>query len=170
MDELDEMWPELLANAIAKANDSGRGDVADFLALRASNDLIRNTAVKWLLDSMIEVASRAQAEFPNLKIEREHPYSFRHRGADLTGSLLELRLGVRCLTIEAGWTRLPKDGFMRGGALAFARIAHFGMPKAGACLSLLKTESGAAWTIDEDDTRPVFETADVIGHFSLFLK
>ena len=55
-------------------------------------------------------------------MENENPHNFRLRGANLVGSLLRVRQGVRCLTVEAGWTRTPNDGFMRGGALAIARI------------------------------------------------
>lgn len=170
MNELDEIWPALLADAAAKARDAGRSDVADFLALRASNDLIRSAAVKWLFDSMIEVASRAQAKFPMLTIEREEPHSFRLHGAGLTGSLLELRLGVRRMTLEAGWTRGPKDGFMHGGSLAFARIAHFGMPKQGVDLSLIRSDAEPQWKVLADDRKTsVFEAADFEEHFAIFL-
>ena len=169
MNELDEIWPDLLADAIAKARDSGRGDVADFLALRASNDLLRTAAVTWLFDSMIEIASRAQGKYPNLTIEREEPHSFRHQGANLTGSLLELRLGVRCLTIEAGWTRLPQDGFMRGGALAFAKITHLGLPKQSMDIGLINTNAGPQWKFVGDSSTNGFETADIKKHFAVFL-
>ncbi|HKX83207.1 MAG TPA: hypothetical protein VJL58_03215 [Pyrinomonadaceae bacterium] len=170
VNELEHAWPELLAEAIAKARHSGRTDVADFLALRASNDLIRVAAVKWLFDSMIEVASRAQSSFPMLSIEREEPHSFRLRGADLTGSLLELRLGVRCLTLEAGWTRKPNDGFMRGGALAFAKLTHFGLPRHNIELLLLKTEASPSWNIagtTEGDAP--FDIANIEQQFELFI-
>jgi hypothetical protein len=170
VNELEHAWPELLAEAVAKARSSGREDIADFLALRASNDLIRAAAVKWLFDSMIEVASRAQGAFPMLSIEREEPHSFRLRGAELTGSLLELRLGVRCLTLEAGWTRNPNDGFMRGGALAFAKLTHFGLPRHNIELLLLKTDESPSWNIagvTEGDAQ--FETANIEQQFELFI-
>jgi hypothetical protein len=56
MNELDEAWAEMLAGAIENAKASGRGDVADFLALKRSNDAIRQTAVDWLFNSFIEIA------------------------------------------------------------------------------------------------------------------
>jgi hypothetical protein len=165
MNELDEAWPELIDDAIARARATGRHDVADFLALKNSNDMIRAAAIKWLFDSMIEIASKAQADLPMLKIEREEPYTFSKREASLTGSKLELRLGVRCLTIEAGWTRKPGDGFMREGALAVAKISHFGMQRENVELKLLKGDAAPEWFIADQ----VFRAAALEQHFAIFL-
>lgn len=170
MNELEDAWPALIGDAIAKARDLGRTEIADFLTLRASNDLIRVTAIKWLFDSMIEIASKSQAEFPGIKIEREEPHTFRLRGADLTGALLEVRLGVRCLTIQAGWTRGPKDGFMRGGALAFAKFTHLGLPRQNVELLLLRSEDLPAWNITgSTEGTAVFDVANLQEQFDLFM-
>ena len=59
MNELDEAWSEMLAGAIENARASGRGDVADFLALKRSNNALRQTAVDWLFNSFVEIASEA---------------------------------------------------------------------------------------------------------------
>jgi hypothetical protein len=170
MNELEKAWPELIADAVARARGAGRHDMADFLALKGSNDLIRTAAIKWLFDSIIEVASRAQSKFPMLTIDREEPHSFGYRGARVTGSILRMRLGVRCLTVEAGWTRTPNDGFMRGGALAFAKITHFGMPKQNVELLLLKGDNAPAWNIVTGDDNGVFESAAVEEHFAIFME
>jgi len=74
MNELDEAWSEVLAGAIANAKSSGREDVADFLALKQSNDAIRKTAVEWLFNSIIEIASEASRDNPHILIERESPH------------------------------------------------------------------------------------------------
>jgi hypothetical protein len=145
MNELDEAWSEVLAGAIANAKSSGREDVADFLALKQSNDAIRKTAVEWLFNSIIEIASEASRDNPHILIERESPHEFEVNRAPRAGALIRVRFGIRYLTVEAGWTRTPSHGFMRGGALAAARITHFGRPKDGVELMLLHKEDAPAW-------------------------
>ena len=116
MNELDEIWAQKLAEAAENARVSGRHDVADYLALKAANDTIRRTAVGWLFDTAVQIAAEANRNLSGIAIEREDPYNFSLRGANIVGSMLRVRQGVRCMTIEAGWTRTPADGFMCGGA------------------------------------------------------
>ena len=145
MNELDEAWSNMLASAIANAKAAGRGDVADYLALKQSNDALRQTGVDWLFNSFIEIASEANRNNPSITIEREEPHEFEFNRGTMSGSLLRIRLGVRSVTIEAGWTRTPSHGFMRGGALAAARINHFGRPKADDDLVLLPLADNPGW-------------------------
>ena len=146
MNELDEAWEEMVAGAIRNARASGRGEVADFLALKQSNDLIRETSIEWLLNSFIEIAAEASRGNPAITIEREEPHEFDFQNATMAGRLIRIGFGVRKVTIEAGWTRLPSHGFMRNGALAAARIIHFGMPKDGADLILVRDGEVPAWS------------------------
>ncbi len=145
MNELDETWSRMLAVSLENAKASGQGDVAEYLALKQSNDLVRRTSVTWLFDSIVEIAADANRTNAAITIEREDPHEFPFRGARLAGSLRRIRYGVRCMTVEAGWTRTPEHGFMRGGALAGARIIHFGMPKAGAELVLVRSGDLPVW-------------------------
>jgi hypothetical protein len=145
MNELDEAWDEMITGAIRNAKALGRGDVADFLALKQSNDLIRQTSVDWLFGSFIEIASEANRRNPAVTIEREEPHEFQFQNAKMAGSLVRVAFGVRRMTIEAGWTRLPSHGFMRNQALAAARITHFGVPKAGEELILIRKEEVPVW-------------------------
>ncbi len=145
MNELDEAWSEMLAGAIANAKSSGREDVAEYLALKQSNDAIRQTGVDWLFSAFIEIASEAGRDKPHLIIEREEPHEFKFNHATMAGSLVRVRFGVRCVTVEAGWTRTPAHGFMRGGALAAARIIHFGRPKADIELTLVRKDEFPGW-------------------------
>jgi len=170
MDELEDVWSEMLASAIADAEASGRRDVADYLTLKAGNDAIRQTSVKWLFDSAIEIAAEAARRNSGVTVESEGPHNFKFRGANIVGSLLRVRYGVRCLTIEAGWTRTPKDGFMRGGALAIARITHFGLPRSNADLMLTRFEDVPQWFVmPDEDNRVSFGLNDLLGHFRVFL-
>lgn len=171
VNELDEIWAQKLSEARLKAQASGRGDVAEYLALRETNDMIRQTSVKWLFDSLLEIAAEANRNGANVQIETESAHRFQFGNAHLGGSLLRVRQGVRCLSIEAGWTRTPADGFMRGGALAVARITHFGISKHNAELFLLQSDETPNWfAIDKNGKRDLFDARNLQQHFQVFLS
>ena len=149
MTELDQMWSVMLNEASQNAAGSGRSDVADYLHLRSTNDAIRTVGVSWLIDAAIEIASETQASRRLLTIEREEPYRFAHDRMQAVGSALHLRHGVRCLTLETGWTRTPTDGVMPGGALAIARLRHYGMPRSNATMMLVLADPLPIWKIAE---------------------
>lgn len=152
MNELDEAWSQMLQGAIANARSSGRDDVAEYLALKQSNDLIRQASVDWLFGSFIEIASDESRRNSSISIEREDPHEFPFGNSRMAGGLVRVRLGVRNLTVEAGWTRIPSHGIMRGGALAAARISHFGLPKVDVELTLLSDGGTPIWkTVDGGD-------------------
>ena len=167
MTELDQIWSKLLDEAVLKARNSGRGHVAEYLRLRATNDAIRTAGVGWLFDTLIEIAGRAVRDLHGITMERQEPHNFPHGNSNMVGSRLEIRLGVRCLTVEAGWARTPTDGIMRNGALAFARVTHFGMPKNGTDLRLVHTENAPNWLTE---TNLVIDSRELQRHFDVFLS
>lgn len=170
MNELDEVWAEKLNEAAAKARASGRADVAEYLRLKATNDMIRQTSVNWLLGSLLEIADEEKRGGSRIVVETENPYRFAYRNAHLIGSLVSFRQGVRCLTVETGWTRTPADGFMRGGALAAARISHFGISKHNAELVLVLEEDTPNWfSVDQAGKRVPFDSRNLNHHFRIFL-
>ncbi|MEO5858799.1 MAG: hypothetical protein ABIR33_07605 [Pyrinomonadaceae bacterium] len=170
MSELDQLWAQMLDEAMAAARAAGRHDVADYLDLKARNDALRNAGVRWLFESLIGIAGEATRGFATITMDREDPHNFSHRGANIAGSLLTFRLGVRCLTVEAGWTRTPGDGFMRGGALAIAKISHFGITKMNAELHLKPAESGPGWVAIHADRASIpADESFLRQHFSVFL-
>ncbi|HEX2640728.1 MAG TPA: hypothetical protein VHL50_09160 [Pyrinomonadaceae bacterium] len=169
MTELDDIWTSMLASAAENPTAVDR-DVADFLALKASNDQIRQAAVKWLFDGLTQIAAEANRRKLPVSVENAESHRFDYRGANIVGSLLRLRRGVRSLSLEAGWTRSPGDGFMRGGAMAVARISHFGIKEAGADLILIRHESVPIWcSIDRQETRIEFRLHDLMKHFAIFI-
>src|SRR5206468_12997146 len=97
-------------------------------------DAIRAAGVKWLLEAFI---STAFDHDPSLNIERQEGHTFQHGNSTMAGTLLTVRHGVRCLGIEAGWTRAPSHGIMREAALARANILHFGRAKENEGLKLV---------------------------------
>jgi hypothetical protein len=147
MIELDQLWSQMLENAAEKAARSGRADVAEYLRLRSANDAIRSAAATWLIDSAAEIASNFQPTHRLLTIEREEPHRFEHERSRLVGTALRIQHGVRCLTVEAGWTRTPADGVMKGGALALARLRHRGMAGSDSILSLVLSDPLPLWRI-----------------------
>ena len=170
MNELDEIWARMLAESGADARAAGRHALADYIALKAANDQIRERGVRWLFDCLIELAGIANRQNIAITVEREDPHRFNHRGANMVGSLLRLRYGVRCLTLEAGWTRTPRDGFMRGQALAAARITHFGIKHAETELSLRRTDDLPNWfVIQKDEKAMPLDQGEIIRHFSILI-
>lgn len=167
MMELDEIWAQKLEDALADAQKAGRTDVAEYLSLKATNDSLRQTAVQWLFGAMLEIA----AENPFLKIENETAHRFDFAKAQMVGYLLRFRQGVRCLTLEAGWTRTPNDGFMRNNALAAARISHFGMAKQNVEMILLKNQDVLNWfSIDEHGRKEIFNALHLQAHYKIFIN
>ena len=147
MNELDDIWSEKLSNAIDQVRGSGRGDIADYLELKVANDAVRQAETEKLFKLFIDRALSAENIEKNIQVERESPHIFVHRNATMSGFLLRLSRGVRCLTVEAGWTHRPGDGFMRFGALVFARITHFGLSEKNVELVLKPNDSNNLWHI-----------------------
>lgn len=170
MEELDEVWTNLLNEAAVRAKSEGRSDVADYLELKTTNDFLRSTSVQWLFEAAAEIAAEANRRNANLTFEKSHPHKFTIGNATLVGWLVRFRQGIRCLSIEAGWTRTPSDGFMRGGALAVGRVTHFGMPKQNSELILSKVENAPVWfAVDHNGRRAEFHSNHIQNHFRIFL-
>ncbi len=142
MNELDEAWALALAEAEQRARLAGRADVAEYLALRNSNDLLRRTGIVWLITTFTTLAAEANRAGSSIQISKEDGHRFRVGNPTMVGTLLTLRNGVRTLTIEAGWPRTPRDGFIRGGGLACGNIKHLGIKSASEQLRLVKSDSG----------------------------
>lgn len=171
MNELDAVWEQMLAQAIQNAEISGRSSVSEYLRLRAANDALRTAGCKWLFDSALELSNESNLKGIKLNLEREEPHRFQFRKATMAGGLIRFRYGLRSLTVEAGWTRTPGDGFIRGGGLACARISHFGLPKANADLMLIQPKNDVPhwFAVGDDSERKPFSSNNLREHFDLFL-
>jgi len=170
VNESDDAWAQFLAESVANLRAGTDRAVNDYLSLKAGNDQIRERGVQWLLEAMIQLAGEANRRNYAVSVEREDNHSFRLGGANMVGPLIRLRHGVRCLTLEAGWTRSPSDGFMRGQALAAARISHFGKKEAGVELHLRKTTDRHEWFILGRNDRSVrLDTVELMRHFAILL-
>ena len=146
MGELDEAWAAALSEAEQKARLTGRKDIADYLKLRNSNDLVRQAGVDWLIAGFTTLAGDANRLGASIQISKTEGHRFSLGTSTMVGRLLTLTSGVRTLSIEAGWPRTPRDGFVRGGGLACANIRHMGIKTASDELLLSRSTSGApAW-------------------------
>jgi len=172
MSELDETWELALAEAARRARGAGRADVARYLDLRSQNDLLRRTAIDWLAATLTALAGEANRKGAAIQIERHDPHSFRRGSATMIGNQLTLKRGVRALSLESGWPRAPRDGFVSGDGLACANLKHFGRPRANAELLLARSAKGLPrWLIIEKtgEQTPLTEAA-IRNHFIAFLS
>jgi hypothetical protein len=170
MTELDQFWSSMIREAEQKAAAQGQNDIVEYLRLKAANDAIRSAGIQWLFTSVTELAAGANRNNAGVQIESIDPHRFARGSSNMAGSAICLRQGVRCLMFEAGWTRTPADGIMRGGVLAAARISHFGMPRFNADLSLAYSRNMPLWHIDgAGGGRRPLQLVDLHDHFLIFL-
>jgi hypothetical protein len=172
--ELDEAWAHELAKAEARARAAGRTDISEYLALRSSNDLIRKTASKWLLGLFATAAGEANRAGAAIKISTEDAHRFKVGNANMVGSRLSLKSGLRTLSVEIGWPRLPRDGFIRGGGLACSNIKHLGIKRANEELRLVLSGNGTpSWIVLGKHGSPgkpqEFHEANVRNHIAILL-
>lgn len=172
MSELDEAWAQALAAAQQRATAAGRRDIAEYLRLRRSNDLLRQTSIEWLLTTFTTLAGLANREGGSLQISREDGHRFRLGQSTMVGRLLKLSFSVRTLSVEAGWPRAPSDGIIRGGGLACARIMHLGRKRMNQELLLERsTQDEPTWMLREPEVAPRrFLEADIKYHLAKLLS
>lgn len=170
MSELDEAWAFALAEAEARAKVAGLRDIAEYLALRNSNDLLRKTGIKWLLTTLETLAGEANRTGASIQILKDDAHRFRVGNATMVGSLLTLRFGVRQLSVETGWPRTPRDGIIRGNGLACGNLRHVGNKSAGEKLLLVLTEKGSPrWVVLEKPPPAAIREAELRKHIAILL-
>lgn len=169
MSELDEAWAVALAEAEQKARLAGRSDVADYLALRNSNDLLRKAGIDWLLASFTTLAGEANRGGAGIQVSNNDGHRFHVGTSTMVGRVVTLMNGVRRLSVEAGWPRVPRDGIVRGGGLAAGHILHLGMRSASEELLLSKSSAGSPqWTLINRH-RSVLHESDIRRHLAILL-
>jgi hypothetical protein len=172
MSELDEAWAAALADAEQRARRAGRRDIAEYLSLKNSNDLLRKAGVEWLITSFTVLAGEANRAGASIQISKQDGHRFRRGAGTMVGELLTLTNGVRTLYVEAGWPRTPRDGIVRGGGLACASIRHMGIKSASEELLLAKSNTGAPnWTFvtKKRGPRTNLHQADLRHHIFILL-
>lgn len=144
--------------------------MADYLSLRATNDEIRSAGVSALFEALTTIVNEEAKSGRQITATFVETHNFTYQNANISGSRIEFRIGIRCLTVEAGWTRTPTDGFMRGGALAIARFHHFGIKKANVELFLVRRNTGVVWMlVDEGVAVSIFAYEQLKGHIDILI-
>lgn len=163
--ELEEQWTSALAEAERRARAQGRPDIAEYVALRSTNDRARRTAIDWLITTFSELAADVNRAGASFQTDHVDGHRFRIGTATMAGRLLTLRFGARELQVEAGWPRTPRDGFIRGGGFACAHIRHIGRTHLNDELLLTKSAASAPeWTILKKDGKRAVLTKDGIAN------
>src|SRR5919112_4139244 len=103
MSELNEEWGQVLAEAERRARSAGRGDLVEYLRLRASNDRARSTGLEWLFETFTRLAGEANRAGAGVQVLKKEGHRFELGQATMVGQLLTLRSGVRQLMVEPGW-------------------------------------------------------------------
>ena len=171
MTELDEAWEVALAQATQRAHGAGRADIARYLDLRRRNDLLRRAATDWLIDAVFSLAADANRKGAAIQVERHEDHRFKRGAATMVGTQLILRRGVCALTVESGWPRAPRDGVVRGNALACANIKHLGQSRHDDELILVTSAKGLPqWFVLKEDERSLVKESDLRQHFSLLIQ
>lgn len=172
LSELDEEWAGVLAEAERRARAAGRGDLVEYLRLRASNDKARSIGIGWLFETFTLLAGEANRTGAGVQIMKKSGHRFDVGNSTMVGELLTLKSGVRQLMIEAGWPRAPRDGIVPGNGLACAHIRHFGRVSANESLLLLRSREGTPqWhVIERTGTRAQLLEARIRFHFRKFLS
>lgn len=169
--EIDDEWARAMAAAELRARAAGRGDVIEYLALRAANDLAREVGSRWLFDACRAIAGEANRLGAGIKLIETEGHRFATGSSTMTGKLVTLQMGIRSLSIAAGWPRAPRDGIVRGGGLASGQIKHFGRSTFDEELVLVRSPQGVPhwFATDRKGTRRPLTQARLGMHFTEFL-
>ncbi|MEK7829820.1 MAG: hypothetical protein AAB401_01965 [Acidobacteriota bacterium] len=101
---------------------------AEYLALKAANDQLRERGKQWLLGTFTQLCADANrslmADPAQAGIQTgTQEWQFKVENATMAGERFGVRYGFRTLTVEVGWPRLPEHGYLTDGALARARVS-----------------------------------------------
>lgn len=99
--------------------------LAEYLALRAANDRLRESGSAWLRESIERICNTINTSRPedqqSIQLGRQE-WQFTVEEATMVGERIGLRHGYRTLLIEIGWPRLPEHGFVPDNGLARGQI------------------------------------------------
>lgn len=99
---------------------------AEYLALKAANDELRERGKQWLWNALDVICSEISRELsaqnnPPLQVGRQE-WQFKVEDSTMVGERFGARFREKTLVVEAGWPREPQHRFVPGRGLARARI------------------------------------------------
>src|SRR5262245_46850279 len=108
---------------------------AEYLALKAANDQLRERGKQWLWDSLNRLCEEINQQLlaqgtpqaglagvASILSGVQPDWQFKVENAVMAGERFGARFRYRTLTIEAGWPRLPEHGFITDSGLARGRV------------------------------------------------
>lgn len=105
---------------------------AEYLALKAANDQLRERGKQWLWDSLDQICNEinqrllaegnAQTGAASILNGVQPDWQFKVENAVMVGERYGARFRYRTLTVEVGWPRLPEHGYITDGGLARGRV------------------------------------------------
>ncbi|MGE0885830.1 MAG: hypothetical protein AB7P14_20010 [Blastocatellales bacterium] len=106
---------------------------AQYMALKAANDQLREQGKQWLWDCLNRLCDEANQRFlsegdpqmgaASILVGVQSEWQFKVENSTMAGERFGARYRYRTLTVEAGWPRLPEHGFITDGGLARGRIS-----------------------------------------------
>jgi len=105
---------------------------AEYLALKAANDQLRERGKQWLFDSLNQLCAEANQKLltqgdpqigaASIQSGVQPNWQFKVENAVMVGERFGARFRYRTLTVEAGWPRSPEHGYITDGGLARGRV------------------------------------------------
>jgi hypothetical protein len=105
---------------------------AEYLALKAANDQLRERGKRWLWDSLSRICDETnqkllaqgnpQTGAASILCGVQPDWQFKVENAVMVGERFGARFRYRTLTVEVGWPRLPEHGYITDGGLARGRV------------------------------------------------
>jgi len=105
---------------------------AEYLALKAANDQVRERGKQWLWDSLNRICGEInqkllaqgnpQTGAASILSGVQPDWQFKVENAVMVGERFGARFRYRTLTVEVGWPRLPEHGYITDSGLARGRV------------------------------------------------
>jgi hypothetical protein len=108
------------------SNPDNKDLAAEYLALKAANDELRERGKQWLWNALDVICSEISRELSArndqpLQVGRQD-WRFKVEDSTMVGERFGARFREKTLIVEAGWPREPQHRFVPGRGLARARI------------------------------------------------
>jgi hypothetical protein len=96
--------------------------VAEYLALKAANDQLRERGKQWLWNALDRLTSELSRGLGAPLQTGRQDWQFEVDETTMVGERFGARRHGRTLVVEVGWPRLPEHGFIPEGGLARGRV------------------------------------------------
>lgn len=96
---------------------------AEYIALRAANDRVRQRGLEWFWDAIQELTAQENSTAPVVLQTARQEWQFNVGKSVMVGERFGVRFRGKTLLIELGWPREPEHGFVPGNGLARGQVS-----------------------------------------------